>query len=48
MDKEGVDVSEWLLQEQKRFVEIQDENKMIEKYNNEFNVMKLFQHFISD
>jgi len=31
MDKEGVDVSEWLLQEHKRFVEILDEDKMIER-----------------
>ena len=48
MDKEGVDVSEWLLQEHKRFVEILDEDKMIERYNNDFNIMKLFPHLINE
>lgn len=48
MDNEGVDVSEWMLEQKKRVVEVVDESAMIEKYNKNFDVMKLFQHFVSE
>lgn len=46
LDNEGIDVSEWLLEEKKRFVHVHDESKMIAKYNTGYDVMKLFPHFV--
>lgn len=48
MDNEGVDVTEWMLEQKKRFVEVVDETEMIQKYNKKFDIMKLFTHFVTE
>lgn len=48
MDNEGVDVTEWMLEQKKRFVEVVDETEMIKKYSKNFDIMKLFMHFVTE
>lgn len=47
-DNEGVDISEWLLSEKKRNVEVLDESKCIKRYNEPIDNMRLFIHLIAD